>query len=213
MEWLEFLYFSYHLLLRLGFESMSVELHLKQGTFIQDALPVELPRHRLLQSENPIIKNETVNTIEKAILMGKGWEWHFKEMFYFIWPTRWRSGPRSWSRRTSSWSGRWPSSRRRRRTWGRPSSPQRPRTFPEWNRTKISVQKIFKEIIWEILISLFSKILFALDNCHIGCKSENAQPWNMISFFSFSSFYSFVFLWDQRAPDNCEFSPPLVDGC
>ena len=56
---------------------MSVELHLKQGTFIQDALPTELPRHRLLQNEKPNIKNETVNTIEKAILMGKGWEWHF----------------------------------------------------------------------------------------------------------------------------------------
>ena len=64
-------------MLRLGFEPMSVELHLKQGTFIQDALPTELPRHRLLQSEKPIIRNETVNTIEKAILMGKGWEWHF----------------------------------------------------------------------------------------------------------------------------------------
>ena len=66
--------FSYHLIPWSGFELTSVELHLQQGTFIQDALPPDLPRLRQAFKDNLTVsarfqsvrQDETVSKYETA---------------------------------------------------------------------------------------------------------------------------------------------------
>ena len=84
--------FSYHLILWSGFEPTSVELHLQQGTFIQDALPPELPRLgqafkdslTLSASFQSACQEETVSKYETASQkFGLGW-WPVDDLMLMI---------------------------------------------------------------------------------------------------------------------------------